>query len=296
MFLDFLSSLKEGDSRPRGQGLLLHRALPRGSRLGFRVRPPRGSYAVRTAARNPPGLTHSPQSLSPASPAVLKTSIADSLDRSTPCISGLIAGALRRFFGKILPLILGGALCLLAVLPTKSYADAGGSQFLIFGNYDFVTVNTGPTTSSPRAMTWPSAFQDGYGFGLGYMWWLGQNWAVRLGGEGNFYGGNQATYALESFPLTGGIEYKLSSGFSTFWYAVIDAGWSFELSLPGASGPTFGKTGNLTGWSTYFDGGIGYNLENLFLEVKYAYLLDPIPQAAGQRPFWYLPATFGISF
>jgi hypothetical protein len=195
-----------------------------------------------------------------------------------------------RVLSSVLTLFVLLSFCL---VPVKSWA--GNLDVLVFGNYDFLSPNGGAIAQGSTE-SWQGQWHNGYGGGLGLLYWFSPRFGFRIDAQGNFFGMNQPGESLDSAPITGGIEYKLSDGLDHYAYVVLDAGVAYELSLPGISSIAISAPNGGHAWSSYFDGGLGYNFSFLFAEVKYAYIQDPVPNLPGQNAMWYIPVTVGFNF
>ncbi len=218
----------------------------------------------------------------------------------------------RRFGQFSISVLLAAVLFLLAPAAPQARAATSGSgvwDFLIFGNYDISTIDTGNISSSQvlntalsatgQATSFANTFQNGYGAGLAIVYWFNDVLAFRVGAQGNFFEGKSSSLAsgnsLQSAPLFGGIEAKLYGDPDYFLYGVIDAGAAYEESVSGAS-PTLSNYLN-HGWSAYGDIGLGLNINWLFVEVKFAYMPQFVPNFGyGQNGFYYVPVTVGFNF
>jgi hypothetical protein len=207
----------------------------------------------------------------------------------------------KKLVGGLSAILLAAALVIAgALFPARSWAVTSGPgvwDLMVFGNYDLVSPNTGsafPNTSTP---TWNNLMDNGYGAGLGVAYWFNDTIAFRLEVQGNFFQGAGAnTSALESAPLTGGFEAKLYGSADYYLYAVVDAGAAYELSLPNTNGPALSAKGQSNAWSGYGDVGLGMNFDYVFVEAKFAYLMDALPHTASQNGLWYIPITAGFNF
>ncbi|MEC4682976.1 MAG: hypothetical protein VST70_04770 [Nitrospirota bacterium] len=187
-------------------------------------------------------------------------------------------------------------------LPSKSYAVTsapGVWDFMIFGDYDMVSLNTGAVLKNSSTPTWNNEMNNGYGGGLGVAYWFNNVVAFRLEAQTSLFTipSAQGGGALQSSPLTGGFEFKLMGDTEYYLYAVIDAGVAYEGSMTGQS--FFGKT-TANSWSAYGDAGLGVNLSWVFLEAKVAYMPEAIASGisggGGQNALWYVPLTAGFNF
>ncbi|MGC8529040.1 MAG: hypothetical protein ACP5OP_02420 [Leptospirillia bacterium] len=188
-----------------------------------------------------------------------------------------------------------------ALFPARSWAITSGPgvwDLMVFGNYDLVSPNTGAQNPISSTPTWNNALSNGYGAGLGAAYWFNDTIAFRLEVQGNFFqgAGTFKTTALESAPITGGFEAKLYGNADYYLYALVDAGAAYELSLPNTNGPALSATGQSNAWSGYGDVGIGMNFDYVFVEAKFAYLMDSLPKVASQNGLWYIPITAGFNF
>ncbi|MGL3710322.1 hypothetical protein ACSYAY_05595 [Leptospirillum ferriphilum] len=218
-----------------------------------------------------------------------------------------------RPFGRfIFSFLLAVALAVLAPEAPQARAATSGSgawDFLVFGNYDISSVDTGNISSSQlyntalsatgQATSFANTFQNGYGAGLAIVYWFNDVLAFRVGAQGNFFEGKSSSVysgdSLQSAPLFGGFEAKLYGDPDYFLYGVIDAGAAYEESVSGAS-PTLSNYLN-HGWSAYGDIGLGLNLDWIFVEVKFAYMPQFVPDYGhGQNGFYYVPVTAGFNF
>ncbi|AKS23866.1 MULTISPECIES: hypothetical protein [Leptospirillum] len=208
--------------------------------------------------------------------------------------------------------LLAVALAVFTPEAPKARAATSGSgawDFLVFGNYDMSTVDTGNISSSQsyntalaatgQATSFANTFQNGYGAGLAIVYWFNDVLAFRVGAQGNFFEGKGSSVysgdSLQSAPLFGGFEAKLYGDPDYFLYGVIDAGAAYEESVSGAS-PTLSNYLN-HGWSAYGDIGLGLNLDWIFVEVKFAYMPQFVPDYGhGQNGFYYVPVTAGFNF
>jgi hypothetical protein len=196
------------------------------------------------------------------------------------------------------------ALLLLAgwTAPLKARAASSGPgvwNLLLFGNYDMLSgIDTQGLASGSGNNTFPNNFQNGYGAGLSVVYWFNDVVAFRVSAQGNFFQGqNGYSYAgnsLESAPLTGGFEVKLYGDPDYFLYGVIDAGAAYEDEVTGSSITLSNSLAH--SWSAYGDVGLGVNLNWVFLEVKFAYLPQALPQYSNQNAFYYIPFTAGFNF
>ena len=209
----------------------------------------------------------------------------------------------KKLFGGLSALLLTAALVIAgALFPARSWAVTSGPgvwDLMVFGNYDLVSPNTGSIYSNTSTPTWNNTLSNGYGAGLGVAYWFNDTIAFRLEVQGNFFqgAGVAKTLALESAPLTGGFEAKLYGSADYYLYALVDAGAAYELSLPNTNGPALSATGQHNAWSGYGDVGLGMNFDYVFVEAKFAYLMDSIPKAASpQNGLWYIPITAGFNF
>lgn len=188
------------------------------------------------------------------------------------------------------------------LLPSKSYAVTSGPgvwDFMVYGNYDLVSPNTGDVFKNTSAPTWNNELNNGYGGGVGVAYWFNDTVAFRIEAQTSLYteptgvGGG----ALQSSPLTGGLEVKLWGDPEYYLYAVIDLGGAYESNLTGQS--FFGKATS-NSWSAYGDAGLGVNLSWVFIEAKIAYLPQALASGGsggnGQNALWYVPVTAGFNF
>lgn len=197
--------------------------------------------------------------------------------------------------------------------PATSYAVTSGSgvwDFMIFGNYDLVSPDTGNVFKSStmnsylsslgKPVSWAGTMQNGYGAGIGTAYWFNDVLAFRLEVQGNFFQMQKTSLspgAAESAPITGGLELKLYGNADYYLYGAVDAGVAYELSLPNNSSPTLSGKGSTNAWSSYGDVGIGVNLDYVFIEAKFAYLPNFIPEVpSATNALWYIPVTVGFNF
>lgn len=95
--------------------------------------------------------------------------------------------------------LLAVALAVFTPEAPKARAATSGSgawDFLVFGNYDMSTVDTGNISSSQsyntalaatgQATSFANTFQNGYGAGLAIVYWFNDVLAFRVGAQGNF--------------------------------------------------------------------------------------------------------------
>ncbi len=192
-----------------------------------------------------------------------------------------------------------------AVSPPVSRAQSSGAgvwNVLLFGNYDFTSPDTGNgfsnLPSSFTSPTWNKYLGDGYGGGVGVVYWFTEDVAFRAEAQAGLFNPGTSPFftsgALESAPLTGGVELKLYGDPDYFLYLALDGGVAYENSLQ--SPGFFAKSSNHA-WSSYADAGFGLNLDWVFVEVKVAYLPDAVPNSPYQQgAFWYVPVTAGFNF
>jgi hypothetical protein len=188
--------------------------------------------------------------------------------------------------------------------PTKAFsavAANGQLNLMIFGNYDFTALDSSnlPTNPTGPNQTFAKSFENGYGAGIGFAYWMTDNIAFRMMAQGNMFQGNQtglfASDSIKSAPITAGLEFNLLGDPEHFLYAVVDAGGAYQELVTGAS--AFGGTELSHGWSSYGDAGIGINFAYFFVEAKVAYLPQFAPQySQGQNGSFYVPITAGFSF
>ena len=188
-----------------------------------------------------------------------------------------------------------------AIFPARSWAVTsapGVWDLMVFGNYDMVSPNTGSLYSTTSTPTWSNAINNGYGAGIGVAYWFNDTIAFRLEVQGNFFQGQNSlkTTSMESAPITGGFEAKLYGDTDYYLYAFVDAGAAYELSLPNTTSPALSAAGQSNAWSSYGDAGLGLNLDYVFVEAKFAYLMDFLPKTTGQNALWYIPVTAGFNF
>ena len=200
------------------------------------------------------------------------------------------------------------ALAILAIsvfTPTVSRAQASGAgdwNVLLFGNYNFVSPDTGTVfsnlTSSFTSPTWNKYLSDGYGGGIGIVYWFMEDVAFRAEAQASLFNAGTSPFftsgALESAPLTGGFEVKLVGDQNYFLYLAIDGGVAYENAL---QSPGFFAKSSYHAWSSYADAGFGLNLDWVFVEVTIAYLPDAVPNSPYQQgALWYVPLTAGFNF
>jgi len=189
--------------------------------------------------------------------------------------------------------------------PSFSRAQSSGTgewNLLLFGNYDSLSPNTGSVFSSVPASytspTWNKYLSNGYGGGLGVAYWFTEDVAFRVMAQASEFNAGTSPYltsgALESAPLTGGVELKLYGEPDYFLYMALDGGVAYENSLLNQG--FFAKSSSHA-WSSYADVGLGLNIDWVFVEVKVAYLPDAVPNSPYQQgAFWYVPVTAGFNF
>ena len=208
----------------------------------------------------------------------------------------------KKAVGGLSALVLTAALVIAgALFPVRSWAVTSGPgvwDLMVFGNYDLVSPNTGAEIPNSSTPTWNNVLSNGYGAGLGVAYWFNDTIAFRLEVQGNFFQGAGVikTTALESAPITGGFEAKLYGNADYYLYALVDAGAAYELSMPNTNGPALSATGQSNAWSGYGDVGIGMNFDYVFVEAKFAYLMDSLPKVGSQNGLWYIPITAGFNF
>lgn len=213
--------------------------------------------------------------------------------------------ALRHSTGKA-GILLFSLLLAITLVPGPARAASSGPgiwDFMVYGNYDLVSPDSGAVISNDAAgvssPAWNKFFNNGYGGGVGVAYWLNDVWAVRAMAQTNLFTtpSTEGGGSTQSSAFTGGLEAKLLGDPEFFLYAVIDAGGAFEANMPGQA--FFGKT-TASSWTTYADAGLGLNLSWVFLEVKAAYLPQTLAGGVsggyGQNPLWYLPLTAGFVF
>ena len=180
--------------------------------------------------------------------------------------------------------------------PSKALAVTSGPgawDVLVFGNYDLVSPNTGEAYKNLSTPTWNNELNNGYGGGIGLVYWFNDTVAFRIEAQTNLYTIPNAN-ALQSSPLTGGFEIKLLGDPDYFLYFVIDAGAAYEEGL---NGKTFFGTASSNAWSAYGDAGLGFNLNWIFIEAKIAYLPQTLAHSSSsQNGLWYIPLTAGFNF
>ena len=193
------------------------------------------------------------------------------------------------------------------LLPSPGQAASSGPgtwDFLIYGNYDLVSPNSGGAVanlpSGGTSTPWNKFFNNnGYGGGVGVAYGFTEVVAVRAMAQTDLfstpssYGGG----STQSSAVTGGLELKLLGDADYYLYAVVDAGGAFEANMPGQS--FYGKT-TASSWTTYGDAGLGLNLAWVFVEGKIAYmpqaLAGGVSGGYGQNALWYVPLTAGFNF
>ena len=211
---------------------------------------------------------------------------------------------MSRFIKTISAFFLLVALLLASTAPTKAFAGVaanGQLNLMVFGNYDFTALDSSNLPINPTGpnQTFAKSFENGYGAGLGFAYWMTDNIAFRMMAQGNMFQGNQSGLfsgnSIKSAPITAGLEFNLLGDPEHFFYAVIDAGGAYQELVTGAS--AFGGTELSHGWSSYGDAGIGINFAYFFVEAKVEYLPQFVPQATqGQNGSFYIPITAGFSF
>jgi len=202
--------------------------------------------------------------------------------------------------------LLAFAVLVISILaPPNSRAQSSGTgdwNLLLFGNYDFVSPNTGNVfpnlPASYTSPTWNKYLSDGYGGGVGVAYWFTEDVAFRIMAQASEFNAGTSPFltsgALESAPLTGGVEIKLYGDPDYFLYLAVDGGVAYENALQ--SQGFFAKSMNHA-WSSYADAGIGLNIDWVFIEVKVAYLPDAQPNSSFQQgALWYVPVTAGFNF
>ncbi len=201
-------------------------------------------------------------------------------------------------------LLLAVSVITLTALPAKSWAGVAASgqwNLMVFGNYDLSSLDSSniPTNSNLSNQTFSDTFKNGYGAGVGFAYWMSDNFAFRVLAQGNMFQGQQTGLlsgdSIKSAPITAGLEVNLLGDPEHFLYAVVDLGAAYQENVTGAE--PFGGTELSHGWSSYGDVGIGVNFAYFFVEAKVAYLPQFIPQfSQGQNGSFYVPVTAGISF
>ncbi len=186
--------------------------------------------------------------------------------------------------------------------PSRSFAVTSGPgiwDFMIFGNYNLVSPNTGEAYKNTSAPTWNNLLNNGYGGGVGVAYWFNDMIAFRIEAQTDLYTipTAQGGGSLQSSPLTGGLEVKLWGNPDYYLYFVIDAGAGYEANLSGQS--FFGKS-TANSWTAYGDAGLGVNFDWVFVEAKIAYMPQSIAHGVsggnGQNALWYVPLTAGFNF
>ncbi|MDA8112666.1 MAG: hypothetical protein M0T83_09455 [Nitrospiraceae bacterium] len=186
--------------------------------------------------------------------------------------------------------------------PSRSFAVTSGSgvwDFMIFGNYNMVSPDTGEAYKNTPAPTWNNLLNNGYGGGVGVAYWFNDMIAFRIEAQTDLYTipTAQGGGSLQSTPLTGGLEIKLWGNPDYYLYFVIDAGAGYEANMSGQS--FFGKS-TANSWTAYGDAGLGFNIDWVFVEAKIAYMPQAIAHGVsggnGQNALWYVPLTAGFNF
>jgi hypothetical protein len=186
--------------------------------------------------------------------------------------------------------------------PSRSFAVTSGPgiwDFMIFGNYNLVSPDTGEVYKNTPAPTWNNMLNNGYGGGVGVAYWFNDMIAFRIEAQTDLYTipTAQGGGSLQSTPLTGGLEVKLWGNPDYYLYFVIDAGAGYEATMSGQS--FFGKT-TANSWTAYGDAGLGFNIDWVFVEAKIAYMPQSIAHGVsggnGQNALWYVPLTAGFNF
>lgn len=186
--------------------------------------------------------------------------------------------------------------------PSRSFAVTSGPgiwDFMIFGNYNLVSPDTGEVFKNTSTPTWNNALNNGYGGGVGVAYWFNDMIAFRIEAQTDLYTlpTAQGGGSLQSSPLTGGLEVKLWGNPDYYLYFVIDAGAAYEANMSGQS--FFGKS-TANSWTAYGDAGLGVNIDWIFVEAKIAYMPQAIAHGVsggnGQNALWYVPLTAGFNF
>ncbi len=186
--------------------------------------------------------------------------------------------------------------------PSPSYAVTSGPgvwDFMIFGNYDLTTINTGAIYSNfPTGFaspTWNKVMNNGYGGGVGLAYWFNDTVALRIDVQTSlFTEQSPLTGSVQSSPLTGGIELKLWGDPDYYLYFVVDAGAAYESTM---SGTSFFGSATENAWTAYGDAGLGLNLDFVFIEAKVAYMPQFMAHSSySQNGLWYVPVTAGFNF
>ena len=186
--------------------------------------------------------------------------------------------------------------------PSRSFAVTSGPgiwDFMIFGNYNLVSPDTGGVFKNTSTPTWNNALNNGYGGGVGVAYWFNDMIAFRIEAQTDLYTlpTAQGGGSLQSSPLTGGLEVKLWGNPDYYLYFVIDAGAAYEANMSGQS--FFGKS-TANSWTAYGDAGLGVNIDWIFVEAKIAYMPQAIAHGVsggnGQNALWYVPLTAGFNF
>ncbi|MHB1758087.1 MAG: hypothetical protein ACYCT9_11380 [Leptospirillum sp.] len=208
------------------------------------------------------------------------------------------------FIKIIFPLFIAGVVTVIATPPTKAFsagAAAGQLNLMIFGNYDFTALDTSnlPVHSPVSNQSFARSFENGYGAGVGFGYWMTDNIAFRMMAQGNLFQGSQTGFfsgsSIMSAPVTAGLKIRLLGDPKHFFFAVVDSGGAYQELVSGAS--AFGGKEISHGWSSYGDIGIGQNYAYFFLEAKVAYLPQFVPQfSRGQNGSFYVPISTGINF
>jgi len=209
-----------------------------------------------------------------------------------------------RFIKTVTALLFASIAVFGMISPTKASAAVaanGQLNLMIFGNYDFTALDSSNLPNNPTGPneTFAKSFENGYGAGIGFAYWMTDNIAFRMMAQGNMFQGNQSGLlsgdSIKSAPITAGLEFNLLGDPEHFLYAVVDAGGAYQEMVTGAS--AFGGTELSHGWSSYGDAGIGINFAYFFVEAKVAYLPEFLPQySQGQNGSFYVPITAGFSF
>ncbi len=211
---------------------------------------------------------------------------------------------MSQFIKTVSALFFAGIILFGAIAPTKAFsavAANGQLNLMIFGNYDFTALDSSNLPINPTGpnQSFAKSFENGYGAGVGFAYWMTDNIAFRMMAQGNMFQGNQTGLlpndSIKSAPITAGLEFNLLGDPEHFLYAVVDAGGAYQELVTGAS--AFGGTEISHGWSSYGDAGIGINFAYFFVEAKVAYLPQFAPQyTQGQNGSFYVPVTAGFSF
>ena len=92
---------------------------------------------------------------------------------------------MTRFIKMIFPLFIAGVLTLVAIPPKRAFsasAATGQLNLMILGNYDFTALDISTLTvhSAVSNQSFARSFENRYGAGVGFGYWMMDNIAFRM--------------------------------------------------------------------------------------------------------------------